>query len=98
MPMTEWSVRLVTKSRRRPSGDHCKPLTLPRVVNKFFAGAEPSIGADQAWPFFINATSLLSGETEGASPSERYLTAPPAKGILAICTLKGCVSKSGLTG
>src|SRR5258708_15116204 len=98
MPMAEWSVRLVTNNRRRASGDHCSPPTLPRVVNKFFAGAEPSTGEDQAWPFFIKATSLLSGDITGASPSDKYFTGPPAKGRLAICTLKGCVSKAGLTG
>src|SRR6185437_9880494 len=97
MPITEWSTLPATNNNRFPSGDHCSEPTVPRVVKRFFATPESSAEPHNCPPL-IKTTRLLSGEITGSSPSERYLTVPPLKGIIPTCTLNGSVPPPGSTG
>ena len=67
-------------------------------MNSFFAGADPSSGADQIWRSFSNATTSPRGDTAGRSPSPSSFGSPPSNGTDQTLTVVGALTAAGFTG
>ena len=77
----------------------CLASTVVRPLSIASAAAvEPSIGADQTWCSFSNATTSPRGDTAGRSPSPSSFGSPPANGADQTETLAGSVAAAGFTG